>query len=57
MLAVVVLQRRGFNFDAIQDGAQIEMTARFGYREHALLFTGAVLQDGTVVKRTGAPRE
>lgn len=57
LLAVVALQRRGFNFDAIQDGSQIEMTARLGYREHTLLFTGAVLQDGTIVTRTGAPSE
>ena len=57
LLAVVALQRRGFNFDAIQDGSQIEMTARVGYRDHTLLFTGALLPDGTIVTRTGAPPE
>jgi hypothetical protein len=50
MLAVIALQRQGFDFDALQEGMQIQMTGRVGYREHTLRFGEAITPDGTSVR-------
>ena len=50
MLARIALQRQGFDFDAIQEGEQIQLTGRVGHRERTLRFGEAVLPDGTVVR-------
>lgn len=50
MLALIALQRQGFNFDALQEGMEIQMTGRVGYREFTLRFGEAITPDGTVVR-------
>ena len=53
MLALIALQRQGFNFDALQEGMEIQMTGRVGYREFTLRFGEAITPDGTsVVERS-----
>ncbi len=55
LLARVALERRGFDFDALQEGTQIQLTGRVGYREHTLFFEEAVLPNGRIVvtRRSG----
>jgi hypothetical protein len=57
MLALIALQRQGFNFEAIQEGGQIQLTGKLGYREHTLRFIEAILPDGTSVKERSPVRE
>ena len=50
MLALIALQRQGFDFDALQEGMEIQMTGRVGYRDFTLRFGEALTPDGTVVR-------
>ena len=49
MLALVALQRQGFNFDLLQEGMEIQMTGRLGYREYTLRYGEAITPNGTKV--------
>ena len=57
MLALIALQRQGFDFDAIQEGEQIQLSGRLGYRESTLRFGEAILPDGRVIKERSPVRE
>jgi hypothetical protein len=57
MLARIALQRQGFDFDAIQEGDQIQLSGRVGYRERTMRFGEAVLPDGTIVRERSPVRE
>lgn len=57
MLARIALQRQGFDFDAIQEGDQIQLSGRVGYRERTIIFGEAVLPDGTIVRERSPVRE
>ena len=50
MLALIALQRQGFDFEALQEGMEIQMTGRVGYRDFTLRFGEAITPDGTVVR-------
>ncbi|MGI9259326.1 MAG: DUF6152 family protein [Gammaproteobacteria bacterium] len=50
MLALIALQRQGFDFDALQEGMDVQMTGRVGYRDFTLRFGEAITPDGTVVR-------
>ena len=58
LLAKIALERQGFDFDAFEEGAQIQLTGRVGFREHTLRFGEAVLQDGRTIRERSpaAPR-
>ncbi|HEY5624534.1 MAG TPA: DUF6152 family protein [Gammaproteobacteria bacterium] len=49
MLALIALQRQGFDFDALQEGMEIQLTGRVGYRDHTLRFGEAITPNGTRV--------
>jgi len=49
LLAQSALERRGFDFDSLQEGMRITLTGRIGYEAGNLLFGEAVLADGRVV--------
>ncbi len=49
MLAKIALERQGFNFDLLEEGMQIQMTGRVGYREFTLRYGEAITPDGVSV--------
>lgn len=53
LLARIALERGGFDFDALQEGTQIQLTGRVGYRERTLNFSEATLPNGRILKRQG----
>jgi len=48
-LARIALERGGFDFDALQEGIEVELTGRIGFREGFLRFRQAILPDGRVI--------
>ncbi len=49
LLAKIALERQGFDFGQLQNGMEIELTGRVGYREGTLCFEQAVHPDGHIV--------
>ncbi len=57
LLARIALERQGFDFDSLQEGMEIELTGRLGYREYTLRFVEAVRPDGGIVRERSPIRE
>lgn len=57
MLARIALERQGFDFDWLQEGMEIQLTGRVGYRERNLRFVAAVRPDGEIVRERDPARE
>ena len=49
--ARIALQRKGFDFDALQEGTTIRLTGRLGRQDKRILFGEAVLPDGRILLR------
>lgn len=57
MLARIALERQGFDFDWLEEGMNIQLTGRVGYRERNLRFVEAVRTDGQIVRERDPTRE
>ena len=57
MLARIALERQGFDFDWLEEGMDIQLTGRVGYRERNLRFVEAVRPDGQIVRERDPTRE
>ena len=57
LIAQAALERRGFDFDALQEGMVITLTGRVGYEAGSLLFGEALLADGRVVTERDPDRD
>ena len=57
MLARIALERQGFDFDWLEEGMDIQLTGRVGYRERNLRFVEAVRPDGEIVRERDPTRE
>lgn len=57
LIAQAALERRGFDFDALQAGMVITLTGRVGYEAGNLLFSEALLADGRVVTEQDTDRD
>ena len=57
MLARIALERQGFDFDWLEEGMNIQLTGRVGYRERNLRFVEAVRPDGQIVRERDPTRE
>ena len=57
LLAQIALERQGFDFESLQEGMEIQLTGRVGYRERNLRFVEAVRPDGVVVRERDPTRE
>ena len=57
MLARIALERQGFDFDWLEEGMNIQLTGRVGYRERNLRFVEAVRPDGEIVRERDPTRE
>ena len=57
LLARIALERQGFDFDSLQEGMDIELTGRLGYREYTLRFVEAVRPDGGIVRERSPIQE
>jgi hypothetical protein len=49
-LAKIALERQGFDFDSLQNGAAVKLTGRIGFRERQLRFEEAELEDGRIIR-------
>ena len=57
MLALIALERQGFDFDSLREGMVIQLTGRLGYRERNLRFVEAVRPDGGIVRERSPLQE
>ena len=57
MLAVIALERSGFEFDLLEEGMEITLTGRLGYRDRQILFGEAIVPGGRVLRRRGPSLE
>ena len=57
LLARIALERQGFDFDWLEEGMDIQLTGRVGYRERNLRFVEAVRPDGRIVRERDPTRE
>ena len=57
LLARIALERQGFDFDWLEEGMDIQLTGRVGYRERNLRFVEAVRPDGEIVRERDPTRE
>ena len=49
-LARIALERQGFDFDSLQNGAAVKLTGRIGFREGYLRFREAELENGRIIR-------
>ncbi len=56
MLALIALQRQGFDFEPLEVGASVKVVGRLGYRPNSLYFVEAELPDGRVLRDPGPIR-
>lgn len=56
-LARIALERQGFDFDSLQNGVAVKLTARVGFREGHLRFREAELEDGRIIRERNPTRE
>ncbi|MFL2547016.1 MAG: DUF6152 family protein [Candidatus Rariloculaceae bacterium] len=53
LLAKIALERQGFDFDALQEGMEVQLRGRLGYKEFTLRFEEAITADGrSIVERS-----
>ena len=57
LLALIALERQGFELEWLREGMEIQLTGRVGYRERNLRFVEAVREDGMVVRERDPARE
>lgn len=56
LLARIALERQGFDFMALEAGAEVTVSGRLGYRPNTMYFTEAELPDGRILQDPGPIR-
>ena len=56
LLARIALERQGFDFRALEVGAEITVAGRLGYRPNTMYFVEAELPDGRILQDPGPIR-